>query len=181
MILCLSFEDGEKRIDQLSTIGIENSIIAFKLSNGEIIRCNFYDTNGTKRFRPSIEPYFKKINGCIIVYDVTKKSSFDEIEDYYIPKIKEKCTNNIPTLILGNKVDVEIMREISFEKAKQLASRHNYLYKETSCIENMNLTEVFRIIIEFIYLNLKKRVGTEGNNNQPIRIDNEENRRCLRC
>lgn len=182
MILYFSFEHGEQRIEQLSTIGIENSFATFKLTNGEVIRCNFYDTNGTKRFRPSIEPYYKKINGCIIVYDITKKSSFDEIEDYYIPKIKEKCKENTAILILGNKADQQNMRKVSFEEANQLASRYHYLYKETSCIKNINLTDVFKIIIEYTYKNFVKRLRVERNNNPPIRINNGISiRRCFRC
>lgn len=85
-------------------------------------------------------------------------------------------------MILGNKADQQNMRKVSFEEANQLASRYHYLYKETSCIKNINLTDVFKIIIEYTYKNFVKRLRVERNNNPPIRINNGISiRRCFRC
>ena len=150
----------------------------FRLSDGTIIGCYFYDTNGTLRFRTVNESYYKKVDGCIVIYDITDQNSFDEIENYYIPNIKEKCKENIPTLVLGNKLDMNEMRKVSFEKGKQLALKYGFLFNETSSIENANLNDIFQIIIEITNDKTEKR---ENENDRQININNQMGRRlCLK-
>ena len=74
--------------NQLSTMGLEKKYNTYKLSDGSIIGCTIFDTNGTDRYRFLNETYYKKSDGCLIVYDITNRRSFDEIEKYYIPKLK---------------------------------------------------------------------------------------------
>ena len=138
----------------------------FRLSDGTIIGCYFYDTNGTQRFRAVNESYYKKADGCIVIYDITSQNSFDEIEKYYIPNIKEKCKENIPTLILGNKIDMSDMRKVSVEKGKQLALKYCFLFNETSSIENTNLYDIFQIIIEITNEKTQKIEHQVNINNQ---------------
>ena len=153
----------------------------FKLSDGTIVGCNFYDTNGTQRYRSVNEALYKKVDGCIIIYDITNKNSFDEIENYFIPKIKEKCKENIPVLIIGNKIDMNDNRKVSTEEGKELASKYGFIFNETSSIENLNINDIFRIIIE-ITNNYCIKNREENENNNPIRIEHQiEQRRCFNC
>lgn len=160
----------------MSTNGIDNIFISFKLSNGKKVRCKFFDTNGAKRYRSSVDSYYKKVDGCIIVYDITNKLSFEEIESYYISNINEKCKENIPVLILGNKKDLEEKREIEFEQGEELASKYNYIFNEISSYEIDNIFENFKDFIEIAY-KLKKR---EERND--VELNREINRNCcFRC
>jgi len=111
---------------------------SFNLSNNNPVGCYFYDTNGTQRFRVVNETFYKKVDGCIIVYDITNQKSFDEIENYFIPTIKENCVKNIPTFLLGNKSDLKYMRKISANQGEQLALKYNFIFRETSTVENSN-------------------------------------------
>ena len=132
---------------QLLTTGLEYNQNRYMLSDGSIIYCTIVDTNGTERFRSLNENYFRQADGCILVYDITNEKSFEEITDYYIPKIKEKCRNNIKTILLGNKIDKENERKISEEEGIQLALENNFNFKETTCTEKSNVSLAFQTII----------------------------------
>lgn len=170
--------------NQLSTMGLEEKYNIYKLSNGSIIGCTIFDTNGTDRYRFLNETYYKKIDGCLIVYDISNRRSFDEIEKYYIPKLKEKCKKNIVTVLLGNKKDMEDKRKISFEEGNELAKKYNFIFKEASCFENINVFDVFQTIIEKTFYDKREDI----NNNQDedsisLSIDRHINlnRRKFRC
>lgn len=165
----------------MSTNGLEIINNIFKLSDGTIAEVKFYDTNGTKRFRDVNESYYKKVDGCIVVYDITNKNSFDEIKKYFIPKIKENCKENIPTLILGSKTDINDMRKISIEEGKKLALENNFLFFEVSSIDNINLNYIFEIIIEKTNNSVQNREQGNQNNNIIMLNGPMERNACLRC
>jgi Ras-related protein Rab-8A len=168
---------------------MENIVSNFKLSDGSLVTCNFYDTNGTERFRPVNEPYYKKVDGCLIVYDITNQKSFDEIEEYFIPNIQDKCKENIPVFILGNKSDLKDKRIISVEQGNQLALRYNYIFKEISSVKNSNLNDIFQRIIRMIKRYVDNRDNREHYENQNIQDLNNINNpqggenygRCPKC
>jgi len=149
---------------------METIFSAFNLSDNNPVGCYFYDTNGTQRFRLVNETFYKKVDGCIIVYDITNQKSFDEIEDYFIPTIKEKCIKNIPTLLLGNKSDLNDLRKISFSQGEQLALKYNFIFRETSSVENNNINDIFKTIIEQTYYHCKDR---EKNDTDSITLNHK--------
>ena len=153
---------GHSMIDQLSTNGVDVKFNAFLLSDGSEIGCAIYDTNGTDRYKSLNETFYKKADGCLLVYDITNRRSFEQIKDYYIPKIKEKCQKNIFILLLGNKNDMKEKRKVSFEEGNDLALENNYIFKEASCIENENVFESFQNIIENTF-NIKKKNWSNDN------------------
>lgn len=164
----------------MSTNGLEIINHIFKLSDGTIAQVKFYDTNGTQRFRNVNESYYEKVDGCIVVYDITNQNSFDQIKNHFIPKIKENCKENIPTLILGNKTDINDKRKISIEEGEKLALENNFLFYEVSSIDNTNLNDIFKTIIEKTNNSVKIEEGNQNNNiimlNEPM-----ERNTCLRC
>ena len=153
-------------MDKLATSGIENNYSDYMLGDGTYVSCKFIDSGGAYRFRITSEVFYPKVDGCILVFDITDQKSFDDIKDYifnykyiitivcfvnlmyYIPKVQELCKENIPVVILGNKKDLNDSRVISIEEAFELASKYDYTYKEVSCIENYNLIGIFADIIE---------------------------------
>ena len=133
-----------------------------------------------------------------MVFDLTDRKSFDDIKDYFIPKVQELCKENIPVLILGNKKEMVDSRVISYEEGDELALKYEYNYREVSCVENDNLDQIFEDIIEKarVYIKNKDHYGNElidnnlsindansiqlnnrNENNQP----NQQRRRCTKC
>ena len=83
-----------------------------------------------------------------MVYDISNRLSFNEIQDYYCNKIKELCQKDIPIILLGNKTDLEDERQVSKEEGIALALSYNYKFKETSALKNENVADAFEALIE---------------------------------
>ena len=100
-----------------------------------------YDTNGQEIFKSINESYYKRANAILLVYDISNRLSFNEIQDYYCNKIKELCQKDIPIILLGNKTDLEDERQVSKEEGIALALSYNYKFKETSALKNENVAD----------------------------------------
>lgn len=178
-----SFFDNKIRTDQLPTL-FEKIIGDYKLRDGTSVKCIFYDTSGAQRLKTTIESYYKEADGCILLFDVTNRKSFDDINQYYIPKIKEKCKENIPVIIIGNKIDLEDSRIISIEEASKLAYDNNFLYQEVSCIKNNFLNEIFEEIMEETKAHMEENehyINNEVDDNIRIVPNNPEYNRRRQC
>lgn len=127
---------------------------------------------------------YKKADGFIIVFDITNRASFEDIKNYFLPKIKQLENTDIPIFIIGHKIDKEEDRKVSMEESYDLAFENNCIYKETSCLKSYNLNEIFEDIFERtkIYVDNK-----ENNDNNSFRLNNNNNLhnnrrgRCLSC
>ena len=162
-------------MDQLATTGIENNYSDYMLGDGTYVSCNIIDSGGANRFRMTNEVFYPKVDGCILVFDITDQKSFDDIKDYFIPKVQNLCKENIPVIILGNKKDLNDSRVISIDEAFELASKYNYTYKEVSCIDNYNLIGIFEDIIEKSKSYVENNVHYENNLAKNINSINVEN------
>lgn len=160
--------------EQLSTTGLEQKYNAFKLSDGSSIGCIIYDTNGTDRYKLLNETLFKKADGLLLVYDVTNRRSFEKINDYYFPKIKELCKKNIYILLLGNKNDMGEKRKVTIEEGNEFALNNNCNFKEVSCFENVTVFDAFQNIIENSFYE-KKRNWNNDNESLILNRNNHRN------
>jgi len=134
------------------------------LSDGSLINVHIRDTCGQERYDSINEQYYQKADGILLVFDIADKLSFNKIKNYYIKTIKEKCKEDIPIVLLGNKTDLEDQREVSQEEAIDLSIKEEYIYKETSCLRNENVADAFETIIEMWNIHNKK-----NNNQNPIK------------
>ena len=101
----------------LTTVcGGDRYVKVFQLSDGTFINCMILDTAGQERFDSLNLTYYKKADAVLLVYDISKRSSFENVTKYYVEKIKENCNEDIPILLLGNKIDKKNEREISYEE-----------------------------------------------------------------
>lgn len=118
------------------------------MSDGSLINVHIMDTCGQERFDSINEKYFQKADGILLVFDISNLSSFNKIKNFYVKSIKEKCKAGLPIILLGNKTDLQDQREVSQEMAINLSIDEEYIYKETSCVNNENVADAFETIIE---------------------------------
>ena len=118
------------------------------LSDNSLLYIQLSDTAGKEKFHSIIESYYKKQDCILLVYDISDRHSFDECKTYFCNKIKEKCKDNIMVILVGNKIDLEEKRKVSFEEGSNLAFLNNWLFIETSCRNNINVFDCFTKIIE---------------------------------
>ena len=91
----------------MATIGIPSYFSIYKLSDNSLLHINVSDTAGQEKYRPLNEPYYKKADCCILVYDITNRREFNEIKEYFIVKIRERCKKNVKVILVGNKIALE--------------------------------------------------------------------------
>lgn len=164
--ICNSLMNIEFSQDMLSTIGSDKLETKFPLKNGTEIKLILWDTAGQERFRSVALKAIKAVQGIVIVFDVTLKKSFQNI-DLWLEEIKNNFNN--PSLVLfGNKVDMDKEKwEVTKEEAEQYAKKMNLQYFETSAKTKKGLNEGFSYIVNESYNKL-------GGGDNGIKIDEEE-------
>ena len=106
------------------------------------------DTAGQERYNAIFENYYKLADCCLLVYDITSKNSFEKVKSYYIEKIKEKCRKDTKVILLGNKTDLEEEREVTQDEGKDLANENGFIFMESSCKDNYNVSDAFTTLVE---------------------------------
>ena len=146
--LCSAFFGLEFVNDSLATIGIEKLTKEMTMSDKNVVTIKIWDTAGQERFRSISIKTVRTSKGVIVVFDVTKKSTFEKVSDW-IEKIKE-VSEDIPIVLFGNKCDLE-NREVTKEEAQQFADKNGFLYFETSAKDNIGVKEGFEALAEKAY------------------------------
>ena len=96
----------------------------------------------------SKEAFFRNGHGFFVVYDITKRSSFENVEKHIQKIIHLKRRHNIPLVIVGNKSDIESKREVSEEEGRNLSKKfRNCSFFQTSAKNANNIIEIFRCLI----------------------------------
>lgn len=106
------------------------------------------DTGGQETFNSQNRTYYKKADCILLVYDITSLKSFNACQNYYIKEIKNECKEDIKVILLGNKTDLKEKREVTQEMGSNLALKNGYIFMETSCEDNYNVSDAFETLIE---------------------------------
>ena len=145
--LLLQFCEEKFDPETLTTVGIDYKR-KFIIRHGKKILLQICDTAGQERFRSIAKNYFKNCDGIIVVYDITKISSFENIK-IWISSIKDNIDlDKIGLVIVGNKIDLENNREVDAEMRHTFEERQQIKIIETSAKNNINVNEAFIEIID---------------------------------
>ena len=87
--------------------------------------------------------------GCILVYDVTKTSSFQKLETW-LEELEFNTNRNITKMIVGNKIDLLSERTIDRQQGMKFAKQQRALYMETSAESNINVASAFEELVRKI-------------------------------
>ena len=139
----------KESLAKLSTMGVVDYFHTYKLSDGSLVNVHIKDTLGQERFESLSKNYYRNADGILLVYDISNQKSFEKIRDHYIEEIKNNCPKHVKVILLGNKTDLE--RKIDITQASSLAKENNYIYKETSCVQNKNVADAFETLIEITH------------------------------
>ena len=149
-----------------ATIGVEFFIKTYKVNN-KILKIEIWDTAGQERYKSITSVYYKGAKGAFIVYDITSRKSFDDV-DKWIEEIKEKTSKDIKLIIIGNKIDLKDERDITTNEALNKFKGMDIPFMETSALDDTNVSEVFLDLIKIIYQDIIK-----GDNDEYF-FDNEK-------
>ena len=149
----------------ITTIGLDYKLKTIKLDSGKVIKVQLWDTAGQDKYRTIAKNYFKGSHGILLLYDVTKQSSFQNIRDW-IQDIREEVSQKAIIFLIGNKIDLVDKRKISKEKGIELAEEYKLPFFEASAKSGENVDEVFKALykkISEVYGDLEKEMGTKLN------------------
>ena len=110
------------------------------------IKFDIWDTAGQEKFRSLAQIFYKDAKAIILVYDITNLKSFEELKNYWYPKVKENCQSDIILGLAGNKDDLYENEQVSSQDAQNFADEIGAIYKKTSALNNTNIQFIFECI-----------------------------------
>ncbi len=139
--------DGTFNEESKNTIGIDFKAIMREF-DGLNAKIHFYDTAGQERFRSLSNKNFQNTDIAILVYDITKRETFDRLE-YWYDLIKDSSPVDNLILLIGNKIDLKGARVISNEEGTIFAQKRQMYFFEMSAKTNEEecVTKAFDVII----------------------------------
>ncbi|XP_055598658.1 ras-related protein Rab-18-B-like [Uranotaenia lowii] len=146
--LMLRFTEDDFDKDQALTIGVDFKTKTIEIDNIKI-KLAIWDTAGQERFRTLTPSYYRDAQGAILVYDVTKKDSFQKLESWLNELEIYGTRNNMAKMVVGNKID-STQRAISREEGFQFAKKHRTMFIETSAKNNEGVREAFEEVVRKI-------------------------------
>ncbi|XP_042379466.1 ras-related protein RABA5c-like [Zingiber officinale] len=147
---------NEFNLHSKATIGVEFQTQSMEI-NGKEVKTQIWDTAGQERFRAVTSAYYRGAVGALVVYDISRRTTFDSIPRW-LQEINTHCDTTMAKLLVGNKCDLENIRNISVEEGKSLAEAEGLFFIETSALDSTNVKEAFEIVIKEIYNNMSRKV-----------------------
>jgi len=140
---CLLHQFTEKKflVDSPHTIGVGFGTRIVEVS-GQKIKLQMWDTAGQERFRAVTRSYYRGAAGVLLVFDVTRRSTFLHLSSW-LTDAKNLTSPNTVIFLIGNKNDLEDNREVSYEEAKQFADGNGLLFMEASAQTGVNIEAAF--------------------------------------
>ena len=162
-----------------ATIGVEFHSKIFN-HEGHKINAQMWDTAGQEKYKSISASYFKGSKGAFIVYDITKKDTFDSIEKW-LNELKLNGDPGIVTFIIGNKNDLEEFRQVSKEEGEEKAKSFQCGFLETSALSGDNIDLAFELMIGQIYDKYSKSSNNEeiiiSSNGQDLNLEKVDNKK----
>ncbi|XP_034948491.1 ras-related protein Rab-37 isoform X2 [Chelonus insularis] len=130
--------------NHISTVGIDfrNKVVDV----GDMrIKLQIWDTAGQERFRSVTHAYYRDAHALLLLYDVTNKTSFDNIRAW-LSEIREYAQSDVVIMLLGNKTDCGNERVVKKEDGQRLADEYQVPFMETSAKTGVNVDLAFLAI-----------------------------------
>ena len=168
------YANGIFKEEYLATVGLDFYTKQEAINNINVL-VRLWDTAGQERFKSLTPNYFKNAEGVIITYDITSSQSFENLK-FWINSIKTNLGEKniiIPIIIVGNKLDMKDMRDITREEAEKFAKENKYKYFETSAKTGEGVDDAFRDLVNQI-LEKSDKFEEERNERKSIKINSEQ-------
>ena len=143
----------------ISTLTSEFAIKLIEIDGGGYIKAQIWDTPGQEQYREITFHHMNKFLGGLIIYDITKRSTYDNVPSW-VKILKSKCEKDCVIILVGNKLDIvennSKSREVSKQEAQTYAFLNHFLFFETSAYHE-NSYKIFEELLQTIY-NEKRKI-----------------------
>jgi Ras-related protein Rab-5C len=163
----------------MTTTGASFATKKVDIDDEHKIKFQIWDTAGQERFRSLAKIFYQNAAVAVLVYDITRRDSFDKLKNFWIKELKENAPSDIILAIAGNKSDDYENEVVSLKEGKELAQEINAIFKSTSAMLSHGIDELFKCIGEkYIKPSLKTNEETmkskEKNFRKNIKIKNSQ-------
>ncbi|TKR96300.1 hypothetical protein L596_010342 [Steinernema carpocapsae] len=174
------FVKNEFDLASQSTIGVEFLNRCVEIG-GHTVKATIWDTAGQDRFCSIIPAYYRGAMGAVLVYDITKHKTFQNIQRW-LKEIRDYAAEDIKILLVGNKTDLRHLRAVPTDEARKFAEENELFFIETSALDNTNVEAAFLKILSEIYAKVNSRSRYRPPvDNEPVRVTQEAPKRSGCC
>ncbi|XP_033741679.1 ras-related protein Rab-39B-like [Pecten maximus] len=149
------FTDGKFSEVCDPTVGVDFYARLLEVKQGVRVKLQLWDTAGQERFRSITRSYYRNSVGVLIVFDLTKRRSFENVDGW----LKEARAHIEPYeavyMVVGQKADLEDQRQVTHREARLYAETNCLRYIETSAFSGQNVEEAFQSLAHDIHEKLE--------------------------
>ncbi|KAK3101143.1 hypothetical protein FSP39_001253 [Pinctada imbricata] len=139
------FAEGKFSEEHKSTIGVDFTVQTVQIED-KIVKLQIWDTSGQERFRSITQGYYRNAHGAILVYDITNRESFQDVERW-LNDVQQYSGYSTINLLIGNKSDLHESSQVSLSEAESFAGSKGMLAAiETSAKSDLNVDQTFYCI-----------------------------------
>lgn len=147
---------NEFNMHSKATIGVEFQTQSMEI-DGKEVKAQIWDTAGQERFRAVTSAYYRGAVGALIVYDISRSTTFDSVSRW-LEELNTHSETTVARMLVGNKCDLGNIRAVSIEDGKNLAEKNGLFFMETSALDSTNVKTAFEMVIREIYNNVSRKV-----------------------
>jgi len=151
---------------------------------GKSLLLDVWDTAGQEKYRALTKFFYKDAKVAILVYDITKMDTFNNLKNFWYEQVKENGPKNIVIGIAGNKCDLYEKEEVNENEAREFAASIGAIFALTSAQSNSGINELFHDVgNKYLDPNFQQKLQTEneeknpeGKNNNIVLDQKEDNK-----
>ncbi|XP_023412687.1 ras-related protein Rab-37 isoform X2 [Loxodonta africana] len=155
LVMFLGLVTSPQALERGQDRSLQNKVVTV---DGVRVKLQIWDTAGQERFRSVTHAYYRDAQALLLLYDITNKSSFDNIRAW-LTEINEYAQRDVVIMLLGNKADVSSEREIRSEDGETLAREYGVPFMETSAKTGMNVELAFLAIAKELKYRARQQAG----------------------
>ncbi|CAL5190947.1 unnamed protein product [Lathyrus oleraceus] len=160
---------NEFNLHSKATIGVEFQTQSLEIDSKEV-KAQIWDTAGQERFRAVTSAYYRGAVGALVVYDISRRTTFDSV-GRWLDELKTHCDTTVAMMLVGNKCDLDNIRDVSIEEGKSLAESEGLFFMETSALDSTNVKTAFEMVIREIYNNVSRKVLNSDSYKAELSVD----------
>lgn len=123
------------------TVGVEFGSKIVSVS-GKQVKLQIWDTAGQERFRSVTRSYYRGAIGCLLVYDITSRDSYNHLVGW-LSDARTLSRSDVTVVVVGNKLDLNAQREVTLLEASRFAQENDLMFMETSALTGECVEQVF--------------------------------------
>ena len=144
------FVENKFKANYVPTLGVQVTKKSIEI-NGDNVDLMLWDLAGQDRYALVRQRFYSDTEGILMLYDITRMSSLKNIKKWYAEV--SKFTNQIPIILIGNKIDLLEKREVKNDDVNRFLEENNInvnLKIKTSAKDGVNTEKSFHFLVKML-------------------------------